>query len=257
MSIEISVLDIALFILVFCRMAGMILFNPLLASQNVPARLKSGFVLGLTFLIAPTLNWDGLPLDTGTALVFAMFRELFIGFVCGMVFQFFYYILFFVGDVMDVGFGLSMAKVFDPATNIQTSTASRLLQIVFVLYLFATNSHLVLIRIFASSYMIIPVGAQSLNLEIGRFMLELFVSIFSLAIRLALPFMAAEFTLEISMGVLMKLIPQINAFVINLQFQVLLGLALLFLFCGPIANFVDSYLGQMLQSIERALYAMG
>lgn len=51
----------------------------------------------------------------------ALLRELFVGLACGFVFQVYYYMLFFAGDWMDMHFGMSMAKVFDPGTSIQAS----------------------------------------------------------------------------------------------------------------------------------------
>ena len=74
---------------------------------------------------------------------------------------------------------------------------------------------------------------------------------------MALPFMAAEFVLELSMGVLMKLIPQIHVFVINIQFKLLLGILLLLAFANPIATFTDHYMRLMLENLQRAFMALG
>lgn len=246
-----------LYVLVFARMAGMILFNPLLSRRNIPSRFKVGLVLGLTLLVTPTV--DGLAIaDYSTLdLLFGLCKELFAGLVCGFVFQIFYYMLLFAGDFMDVEFGLSMAKVFDPGTNIQMSVSGNLLNILFALYIFATNSHLLLVRIFLTSYHILPVGAGTVVLaDVSGFMLDLFVGAFSMAVRLTLPFAAAEFVAEIAMGVLMKLIPQINVFVINMQLKMFLGLFLLLVFASPVSSFMDNYLRVMFENIENALYAM-
>lgn len=249
--------QIHLYILVFARMAGMILFNPLLSRRNLPARLRVGLAMGLTLLIAPGV--DGLAaagFDT-LDMLFGMCKELFVGLICGFVFQLFYYMLFFAGDFLDVEFGLSMARVFDPGSNIQMSISSNLLSVFFALYLFATNCHLLLIRIFATSYDIIPVGAGTLLAsEISGFMINLFIGAFSMAVKLTLPFVAAEFVTEIAMGVLMKLIPQINVFVINIQFKMFFGIFLLLAFASPISSFMDNYIRILFENMENALYAM-
>lgn len=77
-----------------------------------------------------------------------------------------------------------------------------------------------------------------------------------MALRLTLPFIAAEFVLELSMGVLMKLIPQIHVFVINIQFKLLLGILLLLAFSSPIASFVDNYMRIMWENLQRAFLAL-
>lgn len=252
MTIQFDSLQV--FLLVFVRMISMLGFNPLMQRRNVPRRIVTGLALCMTVLIAPTL--PAMPELSGFAVAMAMLRELVTGIVCGMVFQIFYYLLFFVGDFMDMQFGLSMAKVFDPGTNMQTSISSNLLTILFVLYFFTTGSHLVMIKIFASSYMIIPAGAATMTFVFPQFMVELFTQVFSLVIRLLLPFAVAEFTVEVSMGVLMKLIPQIHVFVINMQVKIAMAMFLLILFAAPVAAFVDNYIVIMLENMQRAVHAM-
>lgn len=86
--------------------------------------------------------------------------------------------------------------------------------------------------------------------------MTLFASVFSLVIRLSLPFVAAMFVSEVSMGVLMKLVPQIHVFVISVQFKILLGLLLMILFASPITAFLDNYMTLMFENMERALYTL-
>ena len=250
-----TVTNLTAYLLVFLRMTGMIAINPVFARRNVPARARVILILALTLLMAPGVGAVAEP-DT-LSLIVLMLKEAFVGLVCGMVFQFFYYLLFFAGDLMDMQFGLSMARVFDPGTSIQTSVSGNFLNVLFMLYFFATDSHLVLFRAMAASFQLVPVGAVRITGDVAGFMITLFSSVFSLALRLALPFVAAEFVIEIAMGVLMKLIPQIHVFVINIQFKVLLGIFMLLVFCQPIGDFIDSYMGSILQSIQKALLVLG
>ena len=95
-----------------------------------------------------------------------------------------------------------------------------------------------------------------LSAEIPSFFFTLFTSVFSLALRLALPFLAAMFVAELSMGVLMKLVPQIHVFVISIQFKILMGMLLMLLFSVPLANFVDNYLIILFEEMEKALLVL-
>ncbi|RPF48404.1 flagellar biosynthetic protein FliR [Hydrogenoanaerobacterium saccharovorans] len=243
------------FMLVFVRMSGMILFNPLFNRRSVPAQIRMGLILALTILITPTV--DGAPIAAMRELemILAMFKELFLGFVCGFVFQIFYYMLFFAGDFMDMQFGLSMSKVFDPSSNIQMSVSGNLMNLLFMFYIFATDSHLILIKIFATSYQIVPVGAEGLTTAVGEQIINLFIAIFVLGLKLALPFVVAEFTLEVAMGILMRIIPQIHIFVINIQAKLFVGIILLFLFAHPVGSFMDKYVLLMLENMQRILFA--
>jgi len=252
MTANLIIDGLSVYILVFSRMGGMLFFNPLLARKNVPSQVRAALALGLTILITPTVP---APAEELTDLVFIwmLCKELLVGAAFGFVFQIFYYLLFAAGDIIDLGFGMSMAKAFDPGTNIQISLSGNLFQILFVLYLFATNSHLVMIRLMASSYDIVGMGAVTFGADVGSFMFSLFSSAFQLIVQLCLPFLAASFVLEISMGILMKLIPQINVFSIHFQFKILVGLLLLFLFAQPTAAFMEKYISTMLASMKNLL----
>ena len=254
MTIEMQ--SLMAYILVFCRMGGMIFFNPLLMRNEVPARIRVVLAAALTILLVPSVGAGAPAALDNLALVLAIGKELLVGMVCGFVFQIYYYLLFFIGDIMDTEFGLSMAKVFDPSTNIQMSISGSLLQILFVLYFFATDCHLVMIRIFTSSYEIVPLGQLFVTSAVPGFLIEQFIYAFSLVIQLGLPFIASSFVIQVSMGILMKLIPQINVFVLYVQMKILLGLSLMFLFAGSISGFTQNYMNLMLENMQQALYTL-
>ena len=197
--LEIS--NLTVYILVFCRMTGVFAFNPVFNRRNVPAQVRVGLILCLTVMLSPNVSYVSAAVNGPTVqVVVSMVVELLIGAACGLIFLFFYYLLFFVGDMMDMQFGMSMARVFDPGTNIQASMSGNLFNVMFILYFFATDSHLLLIRIFASSFELIPAGGAIQWQMISPFLMEAFFSAFQIVIHLALPFIAAEVVLELSKG---------------------------------------------------------
>ncbi|PKM74448.1 MAG: flagellar biosynthetic protein FliR [Firmicutes bacterium HGW-Firmicutes-16] len=251
--LSLSINDINIFALVFVRVGGMIFFNPLLNRKNIPTQFRIAFALGLSLLIIPTVPANAVSGIEGFSLAFALIKELFAGICFGAVFQIYYYMVFVAGDIIDMGFGLSMAKVFDPATNIQTSLSGGFFQLFFVVYFFITDCHLIFVKLIVSTFDLVGIGAFNFGADVGSFIFTQFVSAFALIMHLALPFIAASFVLEIGMGVLMKLIPQINVFSINFQFKILLGLGLLFLFALPITEFVQSYINEIFVSMQNLI----
>ncbi len=245
MNLTLSIAAVNAFALVFCRIGGMILFNPLLGRKNVPASVRAGLVLLLTVLIAPSSTIASIEALSGFALFAAMVKELFAGFCFGILFQMYYYMLFVAGDVIDMGFGLSMSKAFDPGTNIQVSLTGNLFQIMFIVYFFVTDCHLIFIKLIYSTFDIVSLGGMSFGQNIGEFMCTQFVYSFGLIMHLAIPYIAASFILEISMGVLMKLIPQINVFAVQFQLNIILGMTLLFVFAVPATEFIQKYINQI------------
>lgn len=241
------------FMLIFARMAAMILFNPVLSRKNAPNMVRMGLVLSLTIILLPTISTDHLVGMTDVDVVLAIFMEVLVGFILGFVFQIYYYLLLFAGDFMDMQFGLSMAKLYDPSTSIQMSISGTFLTILFTLYFFSTGCHAVLFRVFFSSYELLPIGVRTINPEIGRHIYSMFADGMLIIAKLVMPFLVAEMILEAAMGVMMKLVPQIHVFVINIQFKMLLGMSLLFLFAVPISRFMEKYLAIVFDSLGTAL----
>ncbi len=249
MQIEIAFEGLLVYLLVFTRLAGMFLLNPVFNRNNMPQMARMGLILCLALLIAPLHPLDAVQDLSGLELSFSIFRELFVGAIYGYVFLLFYYFLYYAGEIMDSDIGLAMAKVMDAASQIQVSFSGQIVTIFFGTYLFATGSHLALIQMYADSFLYIPLGASTLSISISGFITELFISVFMLAIRLVTPLMVAEFVLQVSMGILMKFIPQITIFVINFQLRILLGILLLFLFAPFIGQFIDDYLTVLFDSL--------
>lgn len=254
MQVGFSLPDISVFILVFARIGGMIFFNPLLSRKNIPNQLKIALVLGIAILLAPNVPVaPTMASMTDFGIIFQLISELLLGAVFGYIFQVFYFLLFTAGDVIDMGFGLSMAKAFDPGSNVQLSMSGNLFQLFFALYFFVTDCHLVFIRLMASSYDLWAAGGNFSIANAAPFCMTLFISAFALVMHLVLPFMAASFILEISMGILMKLVPQINVFSLHFQMKILLGLGLMFLFALPTTQFLKNYINEIFVNLQNLL----
>ena len=142
----------------------------------------------------------------------------------------------------------------DPISGIQSSVFAQFINVFFFLYFFATGSHLLMVKIFAYTYEVVPVGVTGfVSNALLSYLINLFGSVFGMVIRLTLPFAAAEFVLEVTMGVLMKLIPQIQVFVINIQAKILLGLLLMMLFAYPVGAFLDTYISSMMTEVQTVM----
>ena len=132
-----------------------------------------------------------------------------------------------------------------------------LLNILLILDFFAENGHYTLLRILVTSGEVLPYGTASFGQSVASLVAELFLTCMVLAVKLSLPILAAELLGEIGMGILMKAIPQINAFVINIELKVLIGLGLFFLFLTPINEFLLGAEVQMLSSLGQVLETIG
>lgn len=244
---------LAIYLLVFVRLFACFMFNPVFSRKNLPLSAKLAFIVWITLIVAPLVTSDGIRNIDDLSFILLIFKELLLGYFLGYVVQLYLYMLLFVGDLLDYQFGLSMAKVFDPQTYVQVSIIGNLFQLLFIVLFFMSNSHLMFIQMVVNSFDYISLDSWfSLN-QVIPFILDLFIVVFMLVIKLALPMIVAAFTLEVSMGILMKLIPQIHVFVINIQIKVLLGIFLLLVMIQPITQILDRSLGEMIQNMQNVL----
>ena len=245
-----------IFLLVLARMAGMVLVNPVFGRKGLPMMVRMGLVLSISLFVLPAAELQAVAVSglTTFGMAEAIIKEVMMGLAIGYVFQLFFSMLYVAGDVLDTLFGFSMGKVMDPISGIQSSVFAQFINVFFFLYFFATGSHLLMVKIFAYTYEVVPVGVTGfVSNALLSYFINLFGSVFGMVIRLTLPFAAAEFVLEVTMGVLMKLIPQIQVFVINIQAKILLGLLLMMLFAYPVGAFLDTYISSMMTEVQTVM----
>ena len=248
--------SLTLFLLITARMSGCILFNPLLGRKGIPGLVKAGFILMLSLsAFALTPLPEQVP-DTLLTLALTFLLELFLGYVLGLAVNLFFYIPLMAGSVIDMQMGLSMASTYDPASGIQVTATSTLFNVLMSLLFFAANGHHTLIRIFLASGRVVPFGRVALGEDLYGALIEMFIDCTILGVKLCMPILAAELMGQVGMGILMKAIPQINVFAINIELKVIIGLLLTFLFLIPISEFLLEAEIQMLASLQRILPLM-
>lgn len=248
-----------LYLLVFARVLGIFIFNPIFSRRNMPTMVKIGICIGLAFAIAtPFVNDDAIneQIDKITSvplLAFAFLKEGVVGVVLGIITNMFISALQVPGESMDMQSGLGMAKIYDPSTGIQMPLFGTVLYYFFVFYFFITNCHLTFIRAFVVSYDFIPVGFTWFNFNVFCSVVEYFGTVLTLSIKFALPIIVSQIILEICMGILMKTVPQIQVMQVNIQMKLLFGLFILLLLSIPLAEAIEKYMGIMIDNLVGVL----
>lgn len=245
--------QLTLFFYILVRMSGFVLFNPILGRNGIPGIVKSGFILVLSVTVSALT-------PTGAAMPATLFEfcgrlllELFMGYALGFIMHIFFYIPQLAGEVIDTQMGLTMGKIYDAGSQASLSVTSQLLNILMYLLFFAANGHHTLLRILLTSGEVVSFGGVSIGPDVPNAIIEIFLSCTLLAVKLALPVLAAELLGQVGMGILMKTIPQINVFAINIELKVLIGLVLVMLLLAPFSEFLLAAENQMLGALQDML----
>jgi len=171
--------------------------------------------------------------------------------------HFFLYIPQMAGLTIDTQMGMTMNQIYDSGSQSNMSVTGTLLNTLMILLFFAGNGHHTLMRIMLTSGEVVGYGGVSIGNDLTNLALELFIECTVLAVKLCMPILAAELIGQLGMGVLMKVIPQINVFSINIELKVLIGLILLLALMLPFSEFLLETEQLMLNSLHDMLALMG
>ena len=244
------------FLMVFLRMTGMIIFNPIFGRRNIPAVLR----VGLAFLLAILISGTMVNVDTKVIsfldFVIAGLKELLVGYTAGLILQMFLSTILIAGEIIDMQMGFGMAKFYDPQSNVSMPISGSFFNIFFILIFFLTNAHLTFLKIVADTFQVIPPGIGPLNAQIGPYLVSLLSLVFILAMKLALPLVAIEMISEIGVGILMRVVPEINIFTVGLQIKAMIGLIVLVIMAPLIVSLLDGMMTTMLNHITQGLTAL-
>lgn len=245
--------ELTLFLFITARMSGFVIFNPLLGRSSIPAIFRTGMILVFSvFVYGTTAQPVRLPVGY-IELAGRLILELGLGFLLGMAVNFFFFIPQQAGTVVDTQMGMTMSQIYDAGSQSNMSVTGVFLNTLMMLLFFAANGHHTLIRIFLTSGQVVPFGAAGLGTAAIRAALELFVECAVLGLKLCMPILVAEVISQIGMGILMKVIPQINVFSINIELKVIIGLAMLLILTAPFSEFLLRAEMTMLESMEELL----
>ena len=244
-------------LLVFSRVAAIFTFNPILGRQNVPVRIRVMMALALAVcMLAGMGNTTGFIPQSVLSFAFVIITELLIGLVFGFLVNLILTVLYYAGETTDKQIGLAMANIMDPGTGITLPVFANMYYQMFVLYFFIAGGHLEYIRLFSLSYNIIPIGfAPTPNTIMMLYNIVMFMgTVLILAMKLALPVLASGLIVQACVGVIMKAVPSIQVFVINIQLKILLGFLVIFATVIPISNFLDMLMDIMWENLDMLLH---
>ncbi len=238
-----------IYVMVLGRVTGIFSFNPIFARRGVPNTVKVGCSLALALVMTAAGNFN-YTIPNGTLpLVFDFAKELMVGAVLGFFVNLMLQLFSMAGEVTDMQMGLSMAKSYDPTFG-NAGITTQMYSYWFILYFFAVGAHKSYIKLFAVSYESIPIGFSSFNMNIPYVIVHYFQSVLELGLKLAMPLIIAALVTEFCVGVMMKAVPSIHVFVLNIQLKLLIGFVVLAASCGVVGDFMEKIVGLMFENLN-------
>jgi flagellar biosynthetic protein FliR len=250
MRIDISLLPLlaAAFMLVFARVGAMVMLLPGLGETNIPVRIKLSVALMLALIILPLHRADyHIDLNALSALLVLMIYEILIGVVLGATARVTMAALQVAGSVIAQQLGLGFVTSVDPTTQGQQGVLiGNFLTLLGVTMLFATDSHHLVISALNDSYSIFSPGEVVPSGDVAALATRAFTAAFRIGTQLAAPFLVFGLVFNMGLGVLARLMPQMQVYFVGVPLSILAGfLIFAVVLAAMMGSFLDYFIAVM------------
>lgn len=225
---EIAAANVFHFLLIFVRLGTAMMLFPALGGTLVSPRMRLLLALGIAFVLLPTIS-PVLPAEPHEPLDLAVLlgTEIVVGLYFGVTMQLLMAALDLAGNFMGYSAGLTNALISDPVTQQQSQLISGFLNTTAVALMLITNTHHLMLRAVVDSYALIVPGAP---LPMGDFSSQLITTLgrsFVVGLKLASPLIIFSLIFNTGLGLLNRLVPQMQVFFVGMPIQILGGLSVL------------------------------
>jgi flagellar biosynthetic protein FliR len=240
----------ATFMLVFARIGTMVMLLPGLGEMSVPVRVRLTVALMLAAVLLP-LHQAAYQIDLRSfgPLIALLGQELFIGAMLGLTARLTIAGLQIAGNVIAQQLGLGFVTAVDPTQGQQSVIVGNFLTVLGVTLIFATDLHHLVIAALDDSYKLFQPGEIPLLGDVAALTTRTVAAAFRIGIQLSAPFLVFGLLFNLGLGVLARLMPQMQVFFVGLPLSILLGFLILIV---VLSAMMTTFLGSV-EDVLRAL----
>ncbi|ELN2738261.1 flagellar biosynthetic protein FliR [Pluralibacter gergoviae] len=226
------------------RILALIATAPILSEKSVPKRVKLGLGVLIAVIVAPSLPATDVTIFSGNALWLAL-QQILIGTLIGFTMQLAFAAVRTAGELIGLQMGLSFATFVDPGSHLSMPVLARIMDLLALLLFLTFNGHLWLISALVDTFHILPVGGNPLNANAFMALTRTGGLIFLNGLMLALPVITLLLTLNLALGMLNRMAPQLSVFVIGFPITLTVGIILMAALMPLIAPFCEHLFSEL------------
>ena len=224
------------FTLVLCRAGAAVALLPGLGEAEPPAVLRAGLAFALTILLLPSIAPRVVPPTSDWTAAGMVAAELLAGLTLGWLARLPAMALSMAGAVISSMTGLSSVYQPDPTLGAGSSALARLFGLLAPPVILSSGLYALPLSALAGSYDTVAPGALFGSGLVAEGAQQAVSTAFELSIRLSAPFLLSAVLLQVALGLLARLAPQLQAYTAAAPGQILGGLTLLALLAVPLLN---------------------
>ncbi len=217
---------------ILVRLLAFISAVPLFSEKSIPKKVKISLALVIAIVIYPHIPANTTPVFSAEGIMIILI-QLVIGILLGFTLQFMLVTVRYIGELIGMQMGLSFAMFVDPSGGPHMPVISRFLNLIFTLLLFSFNTHLWFIYLLVDSFNVIPISSIPLSKEGIWMTIQAAGFIFSYGLLFSLPVIFILLMINIALGILNRMTPQLSVFVVGFPITLLCGVTII-LFILPL-----------------------
>ncbi len=238
------------YVLVFARVGTMVMLLPALGEGGIPARVRLVLALAITVALAPVVQRAYPSAQPAGLMKLALLiaQEVTCGILIGGMSRIIMGALQTAGMLIATQMGLAYAQTVDPTQHEQGAVIGNFFSLLGAVLIFSTDLHHLAIGAISGSYKMLPPGGALPTADMAELTIRLVSASFVLGFQLAAPFLVFGFALYAALGILARLMPQLQVFFVAMPVNIMFGFVLLALLLGSMMTlFLNFYAAQMAQ----------
>lgn len=208
----------------FLRTLALFTTAPIFSTRAIPVRARIGLAFLISVAAQPSLA--GMPVVSinGPEAFGAVVQQVGVGMAIGFAARLVFAAVELAGELVGLQMGLNFAAFFDPMSNAQVSAVSRFLGNMSMLLFIVVNGHLTLLMAVIRSFDSFPVDGNFLDVLRQIKLHTLGADVFASALWIALPMIGLLLFVNLTLGVISRVAPQMNIYAVGFPVTLVMGL---------------------------------
>lgn len=241
-----------IFMLIFARVGTMMMLLPGLGERTLNARVRLGIALSLSLVFYPVAApiYDEIIPETpaGVALLFG--QEFAVAFSIGLAARICVSALQMAGAAISMQIGIAQAMAFDPSAGGQATTLGNYLSLVGVALVLITDLHHLVLAVIHDSFTLFPPGGFFPVNDMAEVAVMIVSQAFSVGMRLAMPFLVFGLLFNLGLGLINRMMPQVQIFFIAQPASIFLGMVLVLLLLTTMMSWYVDYFSAVISQFS-------
>ncbi len=217
---------LATFLLPFFRILALFSAAPILSHRSFSVRGRVALAALIAMVVAPVVSVPGDISLTSSAAFGVVAQQVLVGLAVGFAARLVFAVLEIAGEFIGLQMGFSFAGFFDPNGRSETAIGTWLQTMGLMLFV-TTNAHLIVLDVLIDTFTLFPISTDPFRALAGLRLDLMGAEVFRLALILALPFTVLMLFVNLVLGFVSRVAPQLSIFAVGFPITLTAGLSVL------------------------------